>query len=87
MNAPTAATMRKGTGGRGTKKQASETTEKRIAANSSGGTVPMPQSMTTKLKPQRAATRMTRLVSRRFTRLTLAPPMMKHQRMFPPLIR
>ena len=48
-----AATVRSGTGGRLTKKQASDTTENRIAANSSGGTVPMPQSMTTKLKPHR----------------------------------
>ncbi len=86
MNAPTAATVRSGTGGRLTKKQASETTENRIAANSSGGTVPMPQSMTTKLKPHKAATRAISAVSRRFTQLTLESPTMKHQRMFPPLI-
>ena len=86
MNAPTAATVRNGTGGRLTKKQASETTENRIAANSSGGTVPMPQSMTTKLKPHRAATRAIRTVSRRFMRLTLGSPTMKHQRIFVPLI-
>ena len=70
MNAPTAATVRNGTGGRGTRKQAgTATTVNRIAANSSGGTVPMPQSMTTKLKPHRAATRAARTVSRRFTPL------------------
>ena len=82
MNAPTAATVRNGTGGRLTKKQATETTEKRIAANSSGGTVPMPQSMTTKLKPQRVATVTTRRVSRRFMQLTLRRRTMKHQRTF-----
>ena len=85
MNAPTAATVRNGTGGRFTNKQATETTEKRIAANSSGGTVPMPQSMTTKLKPQRVATVTTRRVSRRFMRLTLRRQTMKYQRMILPL--
>ncbi len=39
MNAPTAATVRNGSGGRGTRKQAgTATTVNRIAANSSGGT-------------------------------------------------
>ena len=61
MNAPTAATVRNGTGGRGTRKQAgTATTVNRIAANSSGGTDPIPQSMTTKLKPHREATRTAR---------------------------
>jgi len=83
MNAPTAATVRNGSGGRGTRKQAgTATTVNRIAANSSGGTDPMPQSMTTKLKPHRAATSAIRAVSRRFTQLTLGWATMKHQRMF-----
>ena len=86
MNAPTAATVRNGTGGRGTNRHATDTTENRIAANSSGGTAPMPQSMTTKLKPHRAATKTIREVSRRFTLFTLGPMMMKHQRIFVPLI-
>ena len=52
--------------------------------DSSGGTVPMPQSMTTKLKPHRAATKTMRRVSRRFMPLTLRPRTMKHQRTFVP---
>ena len=87
MNAPTAATVRNGTGGRGTKKHAGKaTTVNLIAANSSGGTDPIPQSMTTKLKPHRAATRIARLVSRRFTRPSLPGATMKHQRIFMPMI-
>ena len=74
MNAPTAATVRNGTGGRGTRKHAgTATTANRTAANSSGGTVPMPQSMTTKLKPHKAATRTARAVSRRFTPVQCHP--------------
>src|SRR6185437_3921011 len=72
MNAPTAATVRNGTAGRGTRKQAgTATTANRTAANSSGGTEPMPQSMTTKLKPHSAVTRTARRVSRRFTRTSV----------------
>jgi hypothetical protein len=85
MNAPTAATVRNGTGGRGTRKQAgTATTVNRTAANSSGGTVPRPQSMTTKLKPHKAATRAASTVSRRFTPPSVTRPTMKHQRRFLP---
>ena len=85
MNAPTVATVRNGTGGRGTKKQAgTATTVNRIAANSSGGTDPIPQSMTTKLKPQSEATRTARSVSRRFTQPSLQDATIKHQRIFIP---
>ena len=83
MNAPTAATVRNGTAGRGTRKQAgTATTANLIAANSSGGTVPMPQSMTTKLKPHSEATRTASVVSRRFTLPSVAETTMKHQRIF-----
>ena len=54
--------------GGGTKKIAGKTTTvNRIAANSSGGTPSIPQSITTKLKPQMVATRAARSESRRFT--------------------
>ena len=70
MNSPTATTLRHGAAGRRTRKTAGTTTTavKRIAANSSGGTPAMPQSMTTKLKPQIDATRAARRESRGFTR-------------------
>ena len=58
------------------------TTVNLIAANSSGGTVPIPQSMTTKLKPHRAATRAASAVSRRFTSPSFTRRTMKHQRIF-----
>ena len=58
MNAPTAATVRHGAFGLGTRKSAgSITTANRTATSTSGGTPSMPQSITTKLKPQMVATR------------------------------
>ena len=68
MKTPTATIVRHGASGRRTKKTAGNTTAvNRIAAKSSGGTPSMPQSMTTKLKPQMVATRAARSESRRFT--------------------
>ena len=68
MKTPTAAITRHGASGRATKKIAGKTTNvNRIATNSSGGTPSIPQSMTTKLKPQIVATRAARSESRRFT--------------------
>ncbi len=83
MNTPTARMLRHGALGRGMKKIAGSTTAvKRIATKSSGGTSAMPQSMTTKLKPQMVATRAARRESRVFTVLSLGDPSMKHQRFF-----
>ena len=45
-----------------------------------GGTPPIPQSITTKLKPQTPATRAASRQSRRFTRLSLTDMTRKHQR-------
>ncbi len=68
MNAPTAASVRHGRSGRGSRNTAgTSTTTKRIATKSRGGTPSMPQSMTTKLKPQIVATTAARSESRRFT--------------------
>src|SRR6478736_7685426 len=68
MKTPTAAITRQGASGRATKRIAGKTTNvNRIATNSSGGTSSMPQSITTKLKPQMVATRAARSESRRFT--------------------
>ena len=51
-----------------------------MATNSSGGTSCIPQSMTTKLKPQIVATKAARSESRVFTLPSLVPITMKHQR-------
>src|SRR4051812_42628181 len=68
MKTPTAAITRHGASGRATKKMAGKTTStKRIATKSSGGTSRIPQSITTKLKPQMVATRAASRESRRFT--------------------
>jgi hypothetical protein len=80
MNTPTARMLRHGAFGRGMKKMAGSTTAvNRMATKSSGGTSAMPQSMTTKLKPQMVATRAARSESRVFTRRSLVPSRMKHQ--------
>ena len=58
MNSPTSATSTKRAAGRLTRKTAGNaTTVNRIAAKVSGGTCPMPSSMTTKLMPQMVAVR------------------------------
>ena len=68
MNRPTAATVRQGAAGRGTRKTAgSTTTVNRMATNRSGGTSCIPQSMTTKLKPHTVATSAASRESRPFT--------------------
>ena len=68
MKTPTAATVRHGADGRGTKNTAGSTTRvNRMAANSSGGTSCIPQSMTTKLKPHTVATSAASSESRPFT--------------------
>ncbi len=51
------------------------------AAKSSGGTSAIPQSMTTKLKPQIVATRAARRESRVFTWVSLVARTVKDQRM------
>ncbi len=66
MNRPTAAIVCHGASGRRTRRTAGNTTTvNRIAAKSRGGTPSMPQSITTKLKPQIVATRAARSESRR----------------------
>lgn len=86
MNAPTATTVRHGTGGRGTRNTAGRTTAvNRSARNSSGGTPGMPQSMTTKLKPQTMATRVARSAWRRLRDAVMPASLdariVKHQRL------
>lgn len=69
MNTPTARIVRQGAVGRRTSRTPGKTTGPNlIAANSSGGTSCIPQSITTKLKPQIVATRAARSESRVFTR-------------------
>jgi len=80
MNTPTTTMLRQGASGREMKKMAGSTTAVNlIATKSNGGTSAMPQSMTTKLKPQMVATRAARSESREFTRRMLAGLTMKHQ--------
>ena len=82
MKTPTAATVRHGAEGRGTKKTAGSTTRvNRMAANSSGGTSCIPQSITTKLKPHTVATSAASSESRPFTRPAWPQRSRKHQRM------
>ena len=57
----------------------------RTAANSSGGTPSIPQSITTKLKPHMVATRAASRESRRFTGSSLDARTMQHQQMIMPL--
>ena len=81
MNSPTVTTVRHGAAGRGTKKIAgTRTAENRSATKRSGGTPSIPQSMTTKLKPQIAATNEARAACRGVMQASLGAIIVKHQR-------
>ncbi len=80
MNVPTARITRQVAFGRGRMNTAGmRTATNRMVTNSRGGTPLIPQSMTTKLKPQTVATRAARSESRTVTGVRLPSETMKHQ--------